>query len=828
MQTVPRETAQHSLRQRGNPWRLLRVITPLLACCFLALCLCPASRAEQIVTLLYVNEEKKGEIFVHRTETGDFLVRSQDLTEAGLREAPATVTREGGEALVSLRSIPGVTFSFDEKTITLHIQAAPSLFHRRFIDFAGQPVENVYYPKESSLFFNYGLQYQAEGFSFQGLNLTNELGIRRGECLFIADTLYTKDSSREEFVRLHTSIIRDDRQGLRRTTFGDLFASSGPLGSTVDMGGIGFSKVFGMDPYLITYPTLDIVGQAPLPSEVDIYVNGVKIRTERISPGEFQLRNFTAYGGAGVVDLVIRDSFGREQRYRYPFYSTDNILLKKGLHDYSYNAGFLRENLGAESNRYTKPVLVAYHRYGLSDFLTLGFRGEAARNAVNAGPQAAISLWTYGILNLSLSGSASGSPGFATDASYSYQNGRYNARLFYQYFSRHYGLIASYAPTPQQNKSAGAGFGYTHPSLGSLSLDLSTRHTAEGTKKNAATLGYSRNFFGSFTVNATFSMTHDSSAGNSSSFTASITYTPKTDLSISARHESTKGKETQSVQIQKNAPLGEGFGYRALVQREERGGVRTAYALHPMLQFNGRHGILRGEVSAAQSGGRWTTRNQVSVSGALVALDGTAALTRPVTDSFAMVKVGDIEGVTVQTGGQDIGKTDSSGKVILTNITSYTNNLISINDKDIPIEYYYPVSRKYVSPPLRGGACIAFVAKRMQPVTGSLHIRINGEVKPVEFYEAELQVEGKTVSFPTGKGGEFYMDISQRDEFRKKDATEEKACSSIVRGTGAFLKPGTYQASVPYGDKRHTFRLTIPESTDPIIDVGRIVFEASP
>lgn len=800
----------------------------MIACCVLILVFSSVSHGEQIITLLTVNGEKKGEIFVQRTESGDFLLRSEDIKDAGFSETPGAEIRQDGESLVSLRSLAGLSFRFDEKTLTLHISAAPSLFPRNYIDFAGQPVKNVYYPKESSLFLNYGLQYQADGFSFQGLNLTNELGIRRDNYLFLTDTMYAKDSNRNSFVRLHTSIIRDDRLRLRRTTFGDLFASSGSLGSSVNMGGIGFSRVFGMDPYLITYPSLDIVGQASLPSEVDIYVNGIKVRTERISPGEFQLRNFFAYGGAGIVELVVRDSFGREQRYRYPFYAADNILLKKGLHDFSYNIGFLREEFASESNRYSRPAMLAYHRYGLSDFFTLGFRGEATNDVFNAGPQTAVSLWSFGILNLSLSGSAGDKTGFATDVSYSYQNGRYNTRLFYQYYSRSYGYIVSDTSTRQQNYCAGADFGYTHPSLGSLSLDLSTQKTYEGSKINVATIGYSRNFFRSITLNTTFSMTHDSASGHSNTFNITLTYTPKTNMSISARHETTQGKETESFQIQKNPPLGEGIGFSAIVQRDQRDGQHDTYTVNPMLQFNGRYGILRGEFSASQADGRWDTQNQLSVSGALVLLDGVTSLTRPVTDSFAMVKVGDIEGVTVRAGGQDIGRTDSSGMMLLTNVSSYNNNLISINDKDIPIEYYYPVSQKYVSPPLRGGACVGFVVKRMQPVTGTLNININGEVKPVEFFEAELQVDGKTVPFPTGKGGEFYIDISQTDEFKKKAAVEEKSCSSVTTDSSAFLKPGVYHASVPYEGSRYTFQLTIPDSTDPIIDLGQIIIKASP
>lgn len=808
---------------------IARFILSIILCCIVIFGLSPLSFAEQMVTLLFVNGEKKGEVFVHQTESGDFLLRTEDLKDAGLSAPAGMIIQMGGEPHISLRAMEGVSFTYDEKSLTLYIKADPSLFPRTFIDFAGQPFQNVYYPKESSLFLNYGAQFQAsDGFSFQSFSLTNEIGIRRGDYLFLTDTLYTKDTGRDYFVRLHTSVVRDNRSELRRTTYGDLFASSGSLGSSVNLGGIGISKVFSMDPYLITYPTLDVIGQVSLPSEVDIYVNGIKIRTERVTPGEFQLRNFSAYGGAGVVELVVRDSFGREQRYLYPFYAADNILLKKGLHDYSYNLGFLREKFASESNRYSKPAAIAFHRYGLSDFLSLGFRGEATDDVINAGPQASLRLWTFGVLNLSLSGSVGHGTGAATDVSYQYQNGRFNARLFYQYFSQSYGLISVDSFGLQRNYIAGADFGYTSPQFGSLSLDLSTQKIYEGTEKRIISFGYSKNLFGNITFNTTFSRTRDSIEGNSNNFYVGLTYTPKTNLSYSARHNSTKTSGTEAIQIQKNPPLGEGIGFSALFQRNSASQKDDTYTIDPTFQYNGRYGILRGEVNASQTRGTVAAQYQLNASGALVLLDGVASLTRPVTDSFVVVKVGDVEGVTVRSGGQDIGKTDSTGKVFLTNQSSYNANLIAINDKDIPIEYYFPRAQKLVSPSLRSGSCVGFLVKKIQPVTGMLSIRSSGELKPLEFYEAELQVDGRKVAFPTGAGGEFYIDISQSEEFKKSASSEEKSCSSIAVDTSAFLKPGTYQASVQYEGRRHSFSMTIPDSTDPIIDLGQVVFDATP
>ena len=101
--------------------------------------------------------------------------------------------------------------------------------------------------------------------------------------------------------------------------------------------------------------------------------------------------------------MVIKDPFGQEQTIRYPYYFTDT-LLGAGLHEYSYNAGFLRRRFGEESNRYGPLAFSAFHNYGLNDALTVGGRGKAAGKGRTWAPWRS-SASDAGIVSLSLSGS---------------------------------------------------------------------------------------------------------------------------------------------------------------------------------------------------------------------------------------------------------------------------------------------------------------------------------------------------------------------------------------------------------------------------------------
>jgi len=78
-----------------------------------------------------LNQEEKGDFFIHITEDGDFLIRVEDLKKIGLPEARGRISVIEGEEFCSLRSIKGLAFELNEKKLSLEIQAEPGLFGKR-------------------------------------------------------------------------------------------------------------------------------------------------------------------------------------------------------------------------------------------------------------------------------------------------------------------------------------------------------------------------------------------------------------------------------------------------------------------------------------------------------------------------------------------------------------------------------------------------------------------------------------------------------------------------------------------------------------------------
>ena len=726
------------------------------------------------------------------TNEGDFLIRMEDLKHIGLKEPQGAVKKINTEDYISIRSMQGVKFILNEETLSLEITASPDLLGKEVIDFTSLRPSNVYYPKDSSVFLNYRIDYDTDLDSAQTTEVTNQLGVRHGDLLFLSDSTYTKDNEADKFVRLMSNITYDRRDLMQRIVIGDFFASSGVLGSSLNLGGISYSKAYIINPYFIKNPQIGFSGAVSLPTDVYVYLDGIQIRHERFSPGEFELSNISAREGAGLLEVVLRDPFGNEQRITESYYLT-NAILKMGLHDYSYNIGFLREDFGEESSNYDDLIFSAFHRYGVNDQLTVNFMGEAAWERYNIGPSVSYRIQNLGVVALSLATSRDedGQTGLAGSLNYGYQERRFTANLLVRDFSQDFRAIADESTSERTKLEASAGIGYVTKELGSLTFSYTAQIKDEGVDRKIMTVGYSRKLLDRVTFLATFTQTREEEETNE--FIIGFHYYPGKNTSFSTRYQTSEDTSSGIVQVQKNPPLGEGFGGSGSFEHSTSEDTSTN-KIDTFLQYNGRYGIYTGEY--LKNSDDQTSR--VSAAGGIAYVRDSIGFSRPITDSFGLVKVDDLKGVRVYNNSQEIGRTDSSGKVFVPNLNSYYDNQISISDRDIPIDYAISEVLKYVSPPLRSGSYIEFSAARFQAITGKISIEVDREAKPVEFYEVKMMVADQEITFPTGKEGEFYLEN---------------------------IKPGSYRTSFIYMEKSCFFDIIIPESIEMIIDLGDLTCE---
>jgi outer membrane usher protein len=768
-----------------------------------------AAQTEALVLRVNLNTENKGDLFVQRSADLDFLLRVEDLKAMGFKDPTGTVQLIDGEPHLSLRSIRGVTATFDEKSLALNITADPTLLSTSVIGLRAERRRGTLAGSINSAFLNYALTATdgsvARG---NGLGFAGEAGVRWGDYLFLSDAGTVSTTAGEKFTRLTSSVTRDDRENLRRIVVGDFLTWSRDFSSSVNLGGISVTKLYGIDPYFVRFPTQTLTGSVALPSDMEVYLDGQRIRTERLRPGEFELRDILAYGGARNVQVILRDAFGRVQQLNYSLYFTDQPL-QKGLHEYSYNFGAIRRHYGIRSNSYGPAALTMFHRYGISNAVTLGWRAEATRELVNSGPTATLALGAFGVVNLGMAGSAiAGMRGAAQHASYNFESKNWTLGAFIRHDGREFASLADPPVMTNRRYEGTVSAGYRLPQNATVSVShtaLTTRAQAAATaagvqpftvvalgNRRVSALTYSMplgSIKAQFT--ATLSRIKDGLGSRTEAFVG-LNFLLGKDYSAAGSFRGDRQSHSESMRLTKNQPIGEGLGFDLSLDRFSAG---DSTQFRSNIQYNAPAAVLRADYGQALNDGQRTHDQRVSVAGGIVAVGGHVALSRPVTQSYAIVKVGEVAGVGISVDGQPSGKTDTNGLAVIPNLNAYYETSVSIASSALPMDYSLPAEVKRVLPSPRSGALIDFGVTKTQAFSGKL-LALDALPKPVEFAEIVVSVDGKLQKLATGHRGEFYVEN---------------------------LRPGTYKATVSLGTARCAFDLNIPESDQMFVDLGEVL-----
>ncbi len=139
--------------------------------------------------------------------------------------------------------------------------------------------------------------------------------------------------------RGYTRLVYDNSKDLVRYSAGDLVYPIVGYQSTINMGGIGASRDFSLQPYINAYPVSQFEFYLDTSATVDVWVNETLTGTLRLTPGTHDIRDFPFSNGQNDVRIVITDIYGRVQVLRFSFI-LETSLLASGLSQFSYNLGF--------------------------------------------------------------------------------------------------------------------------------------------------------------------------------------------------------------------------------------------------------------------------------------------------------------------------------------------------------------------------------------------------------------------------------------------------------------------------------------------------------
>jgi len=741
---------------------------------------------EQAVLKLILNEHDKGEFFFVLAPEGDILMARNDFEQLGFKEGLGNEIQLNGTTYVSIKSISGITYWINEENVSLDITASPSLFKEHDIDSSYTKPYKVFTTRGSAAFLNYSVNYDYVD-KEPDVNITGELGISSGDYLGMTTYTYQKTEEMEKAVRLMTNLEYNDRDTLQTVTLGDFSASSGELGSVILMGGISFSRNFSLDPYFLKQPSLKLGGTLETPSDIELYLDGTLVRKEKLSPGEFTFENIPATVGFGNASVIIKDAYGRERIITTPFYYTKR-LLKKGLHEYSYNIGFIRNNFGMKDFSYGKPAFVSFHNYGFSNSVTIGYAAEASSSLLNIGPSVSFPAFNRGVVSASFAVSNnSGKSGLSGAIGYTYQSRSINAGLFLMSDSREYSNIVMKPSDDKARLRFTGTIGFGGKRTGFLGAEYSQADMYQAGRVSRIAVSYNKTLTDRVALFITASQTQDIEINDEIFFGIHV-YLGKS-ISGSANYTRRDDTEIRRVTVQKNLPPGNGFGFRTdMVNTND-----TNY-VNGVVSYQNSYGLYKANVTGSEG----DTDYGLSASGGIGYIDKSIFFSRPITDSFAKVKVDKLEDVRVYYYGNEVGRTNKNGELIITNVRSFHDNKIGIESQDIPIDYSIESLSRYISPSFRSGSLVEFEVNRIQAVTGHLYIIRDGAKIPAEFTRLYVQVKGGVVEGLVGRNGEFYLENLPSGRHPAKSVYEEEECG---------------------------FDIIIPESAEMFLDLGDIICE---
>jgi outer membrane usher protein len=674
-----------------------------------------------------------------------FLISAEDLQRWRLRAPAVDPLLHDGRAWYPLDALPGVSFELDERTQRLAILTGAEAFAGTVSPLPGPGVGPAPLLPQPGGFLNYTLAAtHASGETATGGLFEAGFFSRYG--VLTSSAVAAELGSRSEWHRLDTTYTIDYPERRSSLRFGDAVTRAGAWGRAVRFGGAQAGTNFGTQPGFIPFPVTAALGQAALPSTVDVFVNNALVTRRSVPPGPFAITDIPTVTGSGDVRVVVRDLLGREQIYTQPFYGS-TTLFRKGVSDYSFEAGAVREDFGTASDHYAGHVAAATYRTGLSDRLTGEARAEHSDLATAAGISAAFLAADVAVL--SATGALStGDAGDGALAGFSAERSTrlYSLALQTTVASRDFrqsGMLPDELPRRRQTvANAGLQLG----AFGSFSVTHVLQEFRDQPKVEVATLAYAFPIprLGQLGVSAV--RTLGPTGGSALFLTLAVPIGEAVSAAASLeriRSNDTGETETRRTLVaQKSPPLGEGYGYRVQARDEDLSGSWTQQTST---------GIYTAELARVE-GESGATR--LTASGGIGTIGGHFFLSRNITDSFAVVRVADFPDVRVLHDNQPAARTDAAGYAVLPRLRAYDRNPIAVEQTDLPLDARIGALALQAVPYFRSGVFVDFPVRRVRAATFRVLLEDGTELPS----GALARIDGQGESFPVALRGQAYVE----------------------------------------------------------------------
>jgi outer membrane usher protein len=690
-----------------------------------------------------VNQQQLNEtVLILEGESGELYMASRDLQRWRLLvPASGDAVDYQQEMYYPLRSLASVSQEYDPAAQTLKIVFPPEAFMPTSRTSEAAPLPLPVKPGPGG-FLNYEV-FAGDSPESRQRSGQFELGYFNAWGVGIASVFVDQLVSNPKPTRLDTTWSRDFPERLQTLRLGDSVSTPGAWGRTVRFGGIQFGSNFATQPGFTTFTRQSIAGVAVLPSTVDVFVDNALVSRQSVPPGPFSIGNLPVVTGSGQVQLVVRDLFGREQLVNQAFYASQ-ALLRQGLSSFSVEIGRIRENYGIRSADYGAWLASGTSRMGVTDSLTSEVHAEALPGQTTWGLGADYLLPQLGTLSshFARSQSRAGSGSLAL-IGFDRMTPTWSFGARTQRVSSGFVQMGMSEPAVMPTQDSSANLSYVMGRRGTLGLAYvsQSRHGEDDVQIASVSYGVGLGQAATLSVSMLANLSGEKNLRLYAML--SIPWSATLSMGVSAQAVSgsigrQRGDYTASVQ--RNLPTGDGYGYRLLARND-------AAEASASLQ----NGLGTYTLDVAQNEGAIATR--VSATGGMAVLGGDFFLSRRIDQSFAVARVPGYAGVRVLADNQAAGKTDVKGNALIPRLRAYDSNVISIDQRDLPMDAEIGALSMRAVPYFRSGVDVRFPIRRTQGATLTI-VLADGRPLPSG---AVVRVIGQAADALVGSDGVAYV-----------------------------------------------------------------------
>ena len=679
-----------------------------------------------------------------REENGRLSLPADQFEGLGFRLNQAWVSGEGEARRVYLDQVPNLSWRVDLQAQTITITAPFEILTPSRLAVSPAPTHVAAQSGRGfllsyDLFGEWAVDPDAGSYG-RAVNTTLEGRFFTPRFTLVSNGSLGWSRGDERAIRYESYLAFDDQDKARTLRIGDSTTRAVTWSRNLRFGGVQYSRNYTLRPDIVTTPLPEFVDGVTTPSVLDLYINGVKRYSNTVKPGAFALSNLPVLTGANALSIVITDVDGRERTVNLPFYMNTRFL-GRGISDFSFEAGKVREDYGIESAKYGQAFASGVWRRGLTDALTLEAHGEAAKGLVMGGVSGVVAVRDLFAVGASVAASngPDGDQGTLWAVGFDRTTQRLSLSGRHEVASSSFRDIADLAGEAHVRARDTASAGLNMGPAGTLNLAYVSETRADGVRTPVATASYGADLFqrrARLSVNAYSVLDQDDQWG----------------VGV-----------TVSVPLGRGGLLSGGYQERSegrYYEAEARGAAMQDRLLWQVREVEGPLPVhmaeLRWDGAAIDARARVvnddkTSALQIEAAQSLVLFDRHLFLADEVDEAFAVVQVGRHPGVEVFRENQPVGRTDAGGRLFVNHLRAYESNGLSVDPAGLPLDAALETTAKTVAPRRGGGAPVNFSVVEERSALITLMTKA-GATPPAG---AEVHLGDRV--FPMGYGGEVYL-----------------------------------------------------------------------